>query len=105
MPKLTKREEQQLVRHYLDAAEPRVEDIADEYGVSKQTVYAILRRHGVRPDRHRPVSPDSVIPNELADRMAENALRILLDELLDARRRNEVLEAALRKKGVDPDRL
>ena len=61
-----------------------VDDIAAEFGISRQRLFQILKENKVVPKTRRRQG-DSKWGDELLDRMAENALAFLLQELEDAR--------------------
>lgn len=90
--RLTTARENEIILAY-EAWDPEamsVTELAASYGISRQGLYGVLRRNGVEPRSARNVGqrrPSPVLTDELLDRMAQQALRALLDELETAKTR------------------
>lgn len=109
MPKrFSEKQEREIVdayRAWNETAE-NVEDLVTRLGVSKQSLYSILGRRGIPlKSRMNHSSSAEMISNELLDKMAEKALRLLLEEQVHHQNRIARLEAKLREIGVEPDTL
>ncbi len=81
------RTQKKIVKMYQDGE--RVADIVAETGVSRPTIYWILRTEGVKPRRH--VRDDVVTAAELAEMLRETEREIgrLQSELEHCRRKAE----------------
>lgn len=77
-------------------------ELAAEHGISRQALYQILARKGVvvKSARTTGAVPARLMTDDLLDRMAQQALRALLDELEEARAENRRLRDLLERSGV-----
>jgi hypothetical protein len=105
MPRIPRETEDRVISLYLSDRSMTIEEISNQCGVSRQSVYTILERNGISPQRllRDHDSRTELIPDDLLDRMARQALQVMLEELVTGRRRAEALEAWVRAHGGDPD--
>jgi len=96
MNRLTPEFEADLLRSYENDWLPgheSIDDFVDKHQISKQQLYNILKKHGIRPKTQRrtyQLSPmPALSPDELTDR--------LLLELVEARRIIRELQSRLRE--------
>ena len=92
-----------------------VDDFAQRQGISKQTLYGLLRRRGIRTrtqeafmsgDGEETTGDVPGLADWLVDKVATQALKTILEEnrkVHALESRIEELETALREAGIDPD--
>ena len=97
MDRLRPDQQAQLIREYENEYEPGsepIEDFVSRKGVSKQQLYNVLRRHGIKPKSQRKLLiSDLVLPNLSAEELVDK----LLEELVNARRTIRALTIELAK--------
>lgn len=92
-----------------------VEAFAKSYGITKQSLYGLLRREGVPTKTEEAFTKDGAgisttgeVADWLIDKVAEQALRTILAENRTVHRledRIEALEAYCREHELDPDEV
>lgn len=110
--RLSTEAEARIIEEYQAWAENPIEstdELAERLGVGRQTLYAVLRRNGI-PTRSASSSPQLARrTNGIDDRMAEMALKHLVDDLVGCRRWVEdaagLLTLCLSKPGPDLDEV
>lgn len=94
MNRLTPEFEAELLRSYESEWEPGTESVdafVDRHGVSKQQLYNILKKYGIRPKTQRRVYQQPPLPAIAGDELLD---RILL-ELVECRQKVRELQAQL----------
>ena len=112
--RLTPSQEADIIESYRswDRSET-VEEFARRHGISKQALYGLLRRRGIRTRTQEAFmsggEEDDAVPglaDWLVDKVATQALKTILEENRKVHQLEahiEALEAALRDAGIDPD--
>lgn len=96
--RLSRADEDRLIQAYKawDPAESSVDELAAELGTSKTTLYNVLRRRGVLRKVQAARTDDArTLDLELLDRMAEQALDVLLEQNYRLKQRVAELEEEL----------
>lgn len=93
MARFTGQREAEIIRAYAawDPLNCSAEELARQVGISKQSLYSVLHRNGVVLKTGRAPTTVDIVPDDILDRMAQQALRFLLDELVGLRAENERL--------------
>jgi len=105
--KLSPDDELELARAYEEwdpNGEVDLGDIAKEYGVSRQTVYSVIRKHGIQPKSHREgaVPFDPLPGTDLIREMARQALEAQLGLMMTQADQIRRLRGQLRDVGEEP---
>src|ERR1700682_3600844 len=104
MPKrLSEAKEEEILRAYeqWDPETLSVDELVEELDIAKPTLYLVLGRHNVTPKTARRWSAETeatkaIVPDAMLDRMADNALRVLLEEHSKLTAKVNRLDAAVR---------
>lgn len=95
MNRLTPEFEAELVRTYENEWEPGTESVdtfVNKHGVSKQQLYNVLKKYGIRPKTQRRAYQQPDLPPISSDELVDR----LLEELVECRRTIRELQARLR---------
>ena len=88
MPRLTQAQRRRIADAYLawDPSKMTLQQLADEHGVSRQTVYSVIQSFGIQP-KMMPRAEDADVldlrslPAPIVDRMADRAVQALIEDM------------------------
>jgi len=106
--KLSPEDERRLAQAY-EAWDPTgdpggLEQIAEGFGVSRQTAYAVIKKYGIRPKSHREDGTVDLLPGaDMTRAMANQALDALIRNLVEAQQKVDNLRRQLRDVGEEPN--